>query len=111
MKILTVVAISSSLALGLTSFAIAQDQTGPQPNASASQNPAVKSPSDMTQAPLAKGQNSFTKDEANARIRSAGYAAVRNLTLDPNGLWQAEAVQNGQSVHVALDYKGNVASQ
>ncbi len=65
----------------------------------------------MTHAALAKGHNSFTEAEASSRIRSAGYTDVKGLMLDADGLWRASAMQNGQSVHVALDYKGNLASQ
>ncbi len=111
MRILKLILLSGALSLGLTSFAAAQMQTAPAPDANAPQNPAMKSPDDASQAPLAKGQNSFTKDEARDRLQKAGYSDVEGLTLDPDGLWQATAQKNGQSVHVALDYKGDVASQ
>ena len=107
MKILLTIALSGALTMGLAAFAAAQPPADP----GATQNPALKSPNDMTQAALAKGHNSFTKAEARARIEKAGYSDVKNLMLDTDGLWQATALQNGQSVHVALDYKGNVASQ
>jgi len=111
MKILPIIMLSGALMMGAANFAAAQDQTGPAADPGAARNPAVKSPNDMTQAPLAKGHNSFTKGEASDRIQKAGYSDVKNLMLDADGLWQATAQQNGQSVHVALDYKGNVASQ
>lgn len=111
MKILTIAAISGVLSLGFAGVSAAQDQTGPGADASATQNPAVKSPSDMTGAALAKGHNSFTKGEAGDRIRSAGYAHVVVSALDADGLWHATATKDGQSVQVALDYKGNVAPQ
>ncbi len=111
MKILTIIAVSGGLALGSISSAFAQDQMGPQPDSSAAQNPAMKSPNTMTPGPLAKGRNSFTKAEAKARIRAAGYANIQDLMKDSNGLWQAKARLNGESVHVALDYKGNIVSQ
>ena len=111
MKILSVLAISSAMMLGVASMACAQDQGGPSASTAATQNPAVKSPNKMTGAPLAKGHNSFTKSEAAARIRKAGYTAVMDLTLDSDGLWQAHATRHGAPVSVALDYKGNVAAQ
>ena len=111
MKILTIIAISGTLSLGFAGLSAAQDQSGPAADSSATQNPAVKSPNNMTGAPLAKGHNSFTKSEAADRIRSAGYSHVVVSALDTDGLWQATAMRNGQSVHVALDYKGNVGSQ
>jgi len=111
MKILPIIAISGALSLGFAGISAAQDQSSPAAEPSATQNPALKSPKDMTQAPLAKGHNSFTKSQAADRIRKAGYADVAVSALDADGLWQATAMQNGQSVHLALDYKGNVASQ
>ncbi|WP_158918801.1 hypothetical protein [Caulobacter sp. S45] len=111
MKRLTTLAISTALTLGVAGLASAQDQAGPMADPHATQNPAIKSPKDMTQAPLAKGHNSFTKAQARGRIRKAGYANVTDLTLDADGLWQAHATRDGQTVNVALDYKGNVAAQ
>ncbi len=104
MNILPTIAVSMALSLGVAGAAAAQDQ-------STAQNPAVKSPSDTSNAPLAKGHNSFTKSEARSRIRAAGYANVTGLALDANGLWQAHATRAGQPVNVALDYKGDVAPQ
>jgi hypothetical protein len=108
---LKMISIAGALSLGLAGVAAAQDQSAPTPDPAATQNPAVKSPKNMINAPLAKGHNSFTKAEARRRIHSAGYTDVKVESLDADGLWQATAMQKGQSVHVALDYKGNVASQ
>jgi hypothetical protein len=111
MNILSIVAASAALMLGMADAASAQDQSGPAANPSAAQNPAVKSPNNMVNAPLAKGHNSFTKGEARVRIEKAGYSNVTNLALDGDGLWQAHATKDGQPVNVALDYKGDVAVQ
>lgn len=59
---------------------------------------------------LAAGRNSFTQEQARARIAKAGYANVSPLTKDDTGLWQGTATRQGKTVHVALDYKGNIAS-
>ena len=80
-------------------------------DASAPANPAVKSPDAMNAASLAKGHNSFTMGQAKGRIEKAGYTGVSGLALDSDGLWQGQAMKDGQSVRVALDYKGNVVSQ
>jgi hypothetical protein len=61
--------------------------------------------------PLAKGHNSFTKSEAKSRIEKAGFINVTGLALDSDGLWQATASRDGQSLHVALDYKGDIAAE
>jgi hypothetical protein len=106
MKPILVFTLSASLALAGAS-ALAQPAADP----AAPANPAVHAPGDMTSQPLAQGHNSFTKGQAATRIAQAGFSNVTNLTLDAQGLWQATATQNGQSVHVALDYKGNVAAE
>lgn len=78
---------------------------------SVAQNPAVKSPDAITWGDLAKGHNSFTAAQMMRRLEKAGYRKVRHLRLDGDGLWHADAKMNDQPVHVALDYKGNVAEQ
>jgi hypothetical protein len=87
--------------------AVAQPAADP----GATPNPAVHDASTMTGQPLAQGHNSFTRDQAAARIQAAGFTDVANLSLDAQGLWQGTAMRNGASVRVALDYKGNVATQ
>ncbi len=108
MKIRLITAVAAALSFGVAGLAVAQTETSPAADATATQNPAMKSPNDVTGAPLAKGHNSFTKAEAAARIRKAGYSQVVVSGLDADGLWRATATQNGQTVNVALDYKGNV---
>jgi hypothetical protein len=108
MKFLTFAA--AGLALGIASSALAQGQT-PMADPSAPANPAVKSPNTMDATSLAKGHNSFTKGQAKGRIEKAGYTSVSGLALDADGIWQGQAMKDGQSVHVGLDYKGNVATQ
>jgi hypothetical protein len=111
MKNLRLIFVGGILALGLAGgFVTAQEQPAPAADARATPNPAVKSTDKMTQAPLASGQNSFTKTQARARIKSAGYSHVTNLKKDSEGLWQARAKLHGTEVLVAVDYKGNVAT-
>lgn len=56
------------------------------------------------------GANSFTEEQARQRILDAGYTDVTQLTKNANGIWQGEARKDGQTVHVTLDYKGDVSS-
>ncbi|WCM25893.1 hypothetical protein NDN01_17935 [Sphingomonas sp. QA11] len=111
MKFLPTTLLAGALAIGIGNPALAQGQASPAASPHAQQNPALKSPKRMTGVPLAKGHNSFTSTEARNRIRKAGYSDVQNLKLDPDGLWQGTALRRGQRLHVALDYKGNVASR
>ena len=112
MKTVLSITVAAGLFLTVAQGATAQDQSPPPAASSQSPaNPAVKSPDDASAAPLAKGHNSFTKSQALSRLKKAGYSQITGLTLDADGLWQASAMRGGQSVKVALDYKGDVAAQ
>jgi opacity protein-like surface antigen len=111
MKKIRAFMLAACLTAASVGCAYAQDASTPAPDPNAAANPAVKSPDDMASTGLAKGQNSFTKAEAKGRIEKAGYTNVTGLTKDANGLWQGQAMRDGQRVNVALDYKGNVSSK
>ena len=61
-------------------------------------------------APL-KGANSFTEGQARDRALSHGLTSVADLKKDGDGIWRGSAMQDGKSVKVAVDYKGNVVPQ
>jgi hypothetical protein len=107
MPIVRAISLAGCLAFGAALFAVAQPAADP----SAPPNQVIKSPGDTSSAPLAKGRNSFTSNQAKSRIEHAGYTDVSMLAVDGDGLWQATAMRDGQSVHVALDYKGDIAAQ
>ena len=109
MKILNIALLGGALSLAAVA-AQAQTTAVPAPTQAPGHNQAVKAP-DETRGELAKGKTSFTKAEAQSRLQKAGYSDVKDLTLDPDGLWQATASKDGQSARVALDYKGAIASQ
>lgn len=73
--------------------------------------PAVATPDTPNAAAPVEGANSFTEEQARERIQEAGYSDVTDLVLDDQGIWQATAMKDGQSVAVALDYQGNVVSK
>jgi hypothetical protein len=58
-------------------------------------------------APL-KGANSFTETQAKDRALAQGYTGVSALTKDDDGVWRGTAMENGKSVPIAIDFKGNV---
>jgi hypothetical protein len=60
-------------------------------------------------APL-KGANSFTEGQAKDRALAAGFTSVSSMKKDDNGIWRGTATQDGKSVPVAVDYKGNVVA-
>ena len=56
----------------------------------------------------AAGSNSFTMNEAKARLERQGFSNVSELNKDNNGVWHGKAQKGGSTDHVWLDYKGNV---
>jgi hypothetical protein len=58
-------------------------------------------------APL-KGANSFTEGQAKDRALSRGMTSVADLKKDGDGIWRGSAMQDGKTVQIAVDYKGNV---
>ena len=61
-------------------------------------------------APL-KGANSFTEGQAKDRALSRGLTSVADLKKDGDGIWRGSAMQDGKTVQIAVDYKGNVVPQ
>lgn len=61
-------------------------------------------------APL-KGANSFTEGQAKDRVVAAGFTSVSSLAKDGDGIWRGNAMKDGKSAKVAVDFKGNVVSQ
>jgi len=57
------------------------------------------------------GANSFTEGEARKRIETHGFTDVSGLKKDNQGIWHGKAMQNGKTVGVALDFKGNVVGE
>jgi hypothetical protein len=58
-------------------------------------------------APL-KGANSFTEGQAKDRAIAHGMTSVSELKKDADGIWRGTATEDGKTVQVAVDYKGNV---
>ncbi len=73
-------------------------------------NAAMKESHPQNAGPLAAGANSFTKGQAIKHIQNSGFTKVSDLTQDENGVWHGKAVKGGQTVNVALDFKGNVVT-
>ena len=61
-------------------------------------------------AMLESGANSFTQGQAQSRMERAGLTGVQDLHKDDQGFWRGRAMQNGQSVEVALDFRGRIAA-
>lgn len=61
-------------------------------------------------APL-KGSNSYTEGQAKDRAIAQGLMVVGEMKKDGDGIWRGNATQDGKTVQVAVDYKGNVVTQ
>lgn len=72
------------------------------------ETPAVATPETTNPTAPVEGANSFTEEQARARLEESGYTAVTGLKLDDKGVWQASATKDGKPVNVALDYQGNI---
>jgi sporulation protein YlmC with PRC-barrel domain len=64
-----------------------------------------------TATPPLPGANSFTESQARERIEAKGFTSVTGLKKDDQSIWRGTAMKDGQTVNVALDYKGNVVAQ
>jgi hypothetical protein len=69
--------------------------------------PARSGPS----ASVKHSANSFTEGQAKQHILNSGYTSVSALTKGSDGVWRGTATKGGQSINVALDFKGNVAKE
>lgn len=113
MKIIVAAAIAAGLSTGalaqMSSHTTSSSTTAPAATDDrTSHNPALKDSHVKSSMKPANGANSFTEGQARKRIAKAGYTQVGKLTKDKDGVWMGQAMQNGQSVSVGLDYKGNV---
>ena len=73
-------------------------------------NPAIKTTEGNNPGAPAAGANSFTMNQAKARIEARGYGQVSGLQKDKEGLWRGKAMKDGKAVNVALDFQGNVVT-
>ena len=60
---------------------------------------------------LEKGANSFTESETRSRLDKAGFKDAKDLKKDADGIWRGTAMQNGKTVKIGVDFKGNIAAQ
>lgn len=74
------------------------------------ETPAVATPETSNPTAPVEGANSFTEDQARARLEENGYSSITGLKLDDKGVWQASATKDGKSVTVTLDYQGNIVA-
>jgi hypothetical protein len=75
-----------------------------------SEAPARETPSNATNPPL-PGANSFTEAQARTRLSEAGFADIKDLKKDDQGVWRGMAKKGDTQVNVALDFKGNVVQE
>jgi hypothetical protein len=103
---------------GVSAPALAQTAPAPSPSppSTSSPPPAARDTGSMTRAvvngaPLQNGANSFTEEQAKARLQDSGITGVTGLTKDDNGIWRGRGSWQGRSVSVGLDFRGNISAQ
>ena len=74
-------------------------------------NAAVNTPDSAQPKAPVKGANSFTEGQAAERIKEKGFADVKGLAKDNDGIWRGKATKDGKAVDVSLDFQGNVFPQ
>ena len=99
-----------ALALGVVSCLVTGAALA-QVTAPKDSNAAVQSRGGNDTDVPAKGSNSFTEGQAKGQIEGRGYNNVADLKKDDDGVWRGQAQKAGTSVHVWVDYKGNVGEQ
>jgi hypothetical protein len=117
----------------LTFPMLAVAQTAPPAPPSGSAQPAVTQPPVATPPPAssanslagtarakpkpvdplalaAKQQSGLNEIQARTLLSNNGYAEITNVQPDPNSIWvwQAEAVKDGRSVRLGIDYRGKI---
>lgn len=98
--------IATPLLLGAALLAApALAQTTP-----AKANAAIKTTHTVDDGASRAGANSFTQAQARAHIAKSGFTNVSALTKDARGVWRGTATKRGRTLHVGLDFKGNVAT-
>lgn len=101
MRIITMALLGTALAVSAP--ALAQ-------NAPAKNNATLKTAHTVDDGAAQKGANSFTQAQARAHIAKSGFSNVSALTKDAHGVWRGTARKGGHTVHVGLDFKGNVST-
>lgn len=99
--------IVSSLVIGA---ALAASAPTWAQNAPAKNNAAIKEAHTVDDGAARRGANSFTHAQAREHIAKSGFTNVSALTKDKLGVWRGTARKGGETVHVGLDFKGNVST-
>ena len=76
----------------------------------AAQTPAGRLSTVESVGAPAAGANSFTENQARARIEMRGFSEVGPLVKNGDGVWQGAATKDGKKMHVSLDFKGDVTA-
>ena len=98
--------ISATLLVGAAFLAApALAQTAPAKN-----NAAVKHAHTVDDGGARRGANSFTQAQAREHIVKSGFTNVSALVKDKDGVWRGTATKGRRTVHVGLDFKGNVST-
>lgn len=65
---------------------------------------------DRGKGDITPGSSPISREDAQAKLEASGYKDVRELQLDPSGVWKGRAVANGKTVMVSVDQQGDIVS-
>ncbi len=100
-------ALTLAAILGLSaSAATAQPSGGPD----AKGNAPLKAPHTVNNGSAKRGHTSFTEGQARTHIEKSGFSNVSGLSKGDDGVWRGQAMHDGRTVDVAMDFKGNVTT-
>lgn len=92
--------------LSISGAALAQASGGPDAKGNAPLKPAHT----VNDGTAKRGANSFTEKQAQEHIEKSGFNAVTGLAKGDDGVWRGQAMRNGVTTDVAMDFKGNVST-
>ena len=99
-------ALALATSLSLAGAALAQPSGGPD----AKGNAPLKHAHTVNDGSAKRGANSFTQKQAMEHIAKSGFTGVTGLAKGDDGVWRGQAMRDGQTVNVAMDFKGNVST-
>ena len=80
-----------------------------QPTGGPTSPPMAEPANAIEKSGVVPGANSFTEAQARSRLERNGYSEVSSLAKGDDGIWRGSAKKGGSSVHVSVDFKGNIS--
>lgn len=101
----SIASLAAALAISAAAPALALDK-----GQAAQQTTSAEQTGAADHANLETGKNSFTENQARARLESLGFTHIGVLVLDKAGIWRGTADRGAMTVDVGVDFKGKIAA-